>query len=100
MYNIELMVNEHGDGAFQLQEGSSQLGMMDVNIAGKVLTVNHTEVIPEAEGKGLAKMLFEAMLEYARKQHMQVVARCPYVLMQFKRHPERFADVWKKGSPA
>jgi len=26
---------------------------------------------------------------------MQVVVFCPYVLAQFKRHPEMYNDIWK-----
>ena len=59
------------------------------------LTVYHTEVFPAGEGKGIGKKLLEHMVEYARKNNLMVIALCPYVFAQFKRHPELYADIWK-----
>jgi predicted GNAT family acetyltransferase len=53
-------------------------------------------VSPKAEGKGFAKMLLEAMVDYVRKHDMKVIPLCPYVHLQFRRHPEQYADIWLK----
>ena len=67
---------------------------MIISISGKELTVYHTEVVPEAEGKGLAKKLLDAMVSYAREHKMKVIPLCPYVHAQFKRHPDEYKDVY------
>ncbi|HEU5364304.1 MAG TPA: N-acetyltransferase [Hanamia sp.] len=36
------------------------------------------------------------MVDYARTNQLKVIALCPYVLSQFKRHAEEYHDVWKK----
>lgn len=96
MESITLKLNEKQHGAFYVMEGEERLGEMIIGIAGDVLTAYHTEVFPAGEGKGLGKKLLEAMVEYARAHKMKVLALCPYVHAQFKRHPEAYADIWKR----
>ena len=96
MNNIQLKLNEHGRGGFYMMDGEDEIGEMAVSISGNELTAYHTEVAPEAEGKGLAKQLLNEMVAYARKNHLKVIALCPYVHAQFMRHADDYADVWKK----
>jgi hypothetical protein len=95
MEEVKLNLNEKGHGAFSIMEGAEQLGEMVVSVSDKNLTVYHTEVSAQAEGKGLAKKMLNAMVVYARNHGLKVIPLCPYVHAQFKRHPEEFADVWK-----
>ncbi len=97
MEEIKLNLNEKGHGAFTIAEGTAQLGEMVVSIVGTDLTVHHTEVVPEAEGKGLAKKMLNAMVEYARENNLKVITLCPYVHAQFKRHGEEYADIWNRA---
>jgi predicted GNAT family acetyltransferase len=96
MEDVQLNLNEKGDGAFYIMDGADLMGEMVVNISGNDLTVYHTEVSPKAEGKGLAKKLLATMVDHARNNKLQVIPLCPYVHAQFKRHSEEYADVWKK----
>ena len=95
MDEIQLSLDDKGQGAFFIQENGQQLGEMVLSVSKEAVTVYHTEVAPEAEGKGLAKKLLDAMVAYAREKQLQVVPLCPYVLAQFKRHPDEYADLWK-----
>src|SRR5687768_9756082 len=96
MQEIKFILNEKGHGGFYILEGTEQLGEMVISISGNKLTVYHTEVSPKAEGKGFARMLLDAMVEYVRKHDLKVIPLCPYVHLQFKRHPEQYADIWLK----
>ena len=96
MEEIKLTLDEKGDGHFYAMDGGEQLGEMEVNISGDNLTVYHTEVVPQAEGKGLAKKLLATMVDHARKNALKIIPLCPYVHAQFKRHPDEYADVWNK----
>jgi hypothetical protein len=96
MDDVTMNVNQNGDGGFYIMEGEEQVGEMVINISGDRLTVFHTEVSPKAEGRGLAKKMLSAMVDHARTNHLKVVPLCPYVHAQFKRHPEEYADLWKK----
>ena len=48
----------------------------------------HTGVPEKLEGRGLARELATAGLQYAREQGLKVVPLCPYVASYIKRHPE------------
>ena len=91
---VRLQLDEKGHGAFHIMDENEQVGEMVVSVSGKKLTVYHTEVMPKAEGKGFAKKMLNAMVGYARKNDLRVIALCPYVHAQFKRHPEEYADIW------
>ena len=96
MDDVTLKLNEKGHGGFYILDGAEQMGEMAISIAGNNLTVYHTEVSREAEGKGFAKKLLTAMVEYARGKGLKVIPLCPYVHAQFKRHPEEYNDIWNK----
>ena len=96
MDTIELQLDEKRHGGFYIMDGTEQLGEMEISIDGDELTVYHTEVEPKAEGKGLAKKLLAAMVDHARKNGLRVIPLCPFVHAQFKRHPEEYADIWKR----
>ena len=61
-------------------------------LADGVMTLNHTEVSPEAQGRGIASRLVHAVLEEARWLGYKVVPRCPFVGQYITRHPE-FSDL-------
>lgn len=96
METIKLELNEKKHGAFNIYDEGKKLGEMIISIKDDLLTVYHTGVEPEAEGKGFAKKLLEEMTNYVRKNKMMVLPLCPYVHAQFKRHPDEYADIWKK----
>jgi predicted GNAT family acetyltransferase len=97
MEDVKLELDEKRHGHFYILDKEEQVAEMVVSIAGDMLTVYHTEVLPKAEGKGLAKQLLFAMVDHARKNGLKVIPLCPYVHAQFKRHPDDYADVWHKA---
>lgn len=96
MEDVKLVLNNEGRGGFFIKEDNRRIGEMIISIADDELTVYHTEVAPEAEGKGLAKKMLEKMVSYAREHKMKVIALCPFVHAQFMRHEANYADIWKK----
>ena len=95
MDEAQLNLKTNGSGYFYINEGEEKVGEMMIDISGNDLTVYHTEVLPKAEGKGLAKKLLTTMVDYARKNNLKVIALCPYVHAQFLRHPDEYNDIWK-----
>jgi len=52
------------------------------------IEVNHTRVVREAQGQGLAGVLYRAMIAHAREHGLQVTPTCSYVIRMFERFPE------------
>jgi predicted GNAT family acetyltransferase len=97
MEEVKLQLDKKGHGHFYISDEGEQLAEMVVSVSNSLLTVYHTEVLPKAEGRGLAKQLLAAMVEHARKNGLKVIPLCPYVHAQFKRHAGDYADVWHKS---
>ncbi len=89
-------LDKNGHGKFYILEAEEQIAEMEVSVSENVLTVYHTKVSTKHEGKGLAKNLFTSIIEYARKNGLKIIALCPFVHAQFKRHPEEYAALWKR----
>jgi predicted GNAT family acetyltransferase len=83
-------------GAFLLEEDNTRMAEMVFRISGANMTVFHTEVDPSLQGKGVSTKLFNMMVSYARENNLKVIPLCAYVLAQFQRHPDQYADIWKK----
>nr|WP_314257492.1 GNAT family N-acetyltransferase [uncultured Devosia sp.] len=56
------------------------------------ITVDHTGVPPEYEGRGIAAKLVNKAVADAREQGFKIMPVCSYVVAQFRRHPE-WADL-------
>jgi len=61
------------------------------------IIVNHTLVDPKLRGKGVAAKLYHAMVEYARKNKLQVTPTCSYAERMFERYPDD-TDVLRKAA--
>lgn len=53
-----------------------------------VLSIHHTGVPSEFEGRGIAARLVNAAIADARAQGFKIEPLCSYVAAQFRRHPE------------
>lgn len=96
MAEIKLELDAKNHGGFNLYDGGEKIGEMVVAINNSTLTVYHTEVDENQGGKGYAKQLLDTMVAHARENNLKVIALCPYVHAQFKRHPEAYSDIWLK----
>jgi predicted GNAT family acetyltransferase len=52
------------------------------------ITLLHTEVPPELEGRGVATAIIEKTLNYIEKNHLRLVPLCPFIITYIKRHPQ------------
>jgi predicted GNAT family acetyltransferase len=93
---VQLKLDDTGKGAFFIEEGGKRVAEMVISISGNNLTVYHTEVSEALKGKGVSTMLLETMVKYVRDNNLKVIPLCPYVNVQFKRHHEKYDDIWNK----
>ncbi|MBU1307420.1 MAG: N-acetyltransferase [Alphaproteobacteria bacterium] len=57
-----------------------------------IITITHTGVPPDFEGRGIAAKLVSYAIADARQHHFKIHPVCSYVVAQFRRHPE-WADL-------
>jgi uncharacterized protein len=63
-------------------------GRIEYRLDAGVMTVEHTEVDPALEGRGVAGALVRAALEHARREGWKVRPECSYTRSYMERHPE------------
>jgi len=100
MDDIQLKLEPNGKGAFVIEQNGKRLAEMVIAVDQQNLTVYHTEVSQQLKGQGVATKLLTTMVDYARQHQLKVIALCPFVRAQFKRHTELYADVWNQDSNA
>jgi len=59
---------------------------------GQALVLTHTFVPPSLRGKGLAGLLVQHVLNFARKEQKKVEPQCSYAATFMNQHPE-YADL-------
>ena len=96
MNDIALKLDSDGKGSFFIDQEGERLAEMVIRIEDNNLTVYHTEVSEKLKGQGVATKLLSTMVAYAREHQLKVIALCPYVSAQFKRHPEEYKDIWNQ----
>lgn len=66
-------------GVFYIEDKGQQIAVLTYVFAGETkFIIEHTEVNPGNEGKGLGKQLVDAAAEYARKNELKILPLCPY----------------------
>ena len=56
--------------------------------ADGTIIIDHTGVPHEFEGRGIALRLVKRAIADAREGEFRIVPQCPYVAVQFRRHPD------------
>ena len=86
--NIKHQQNDEG-GSFSYHYEGKRVGeMFYTNLKDGKLSIDHTEVDPSMEGKGIGKLLLEELVYYVRENKIKVIARCSFASAKFKSHPE------------
>lgn len=86
----EIKQRDNGDkGAFEIYFEGSKAGEMTYTWAGEdKFIIDHTEVDEAYSGKGLAKQLVIAGVEYAREHGKKVIPLCTYAKATIGKNPE------------
>jgi uncharacterized protein len=77
---------------FELRVDGEVAGFMTYKRDDPTLALNHTEIDPRFEGRGLGTVLIRTVLDNARAEGAAVLPFCPFVRGFLKRHPE-YVDV-------
>lgn len=88
-----VVVNNEEEKRFEVVLGES-LAMIEYQRAGKNIIYTHTEVPEAFEGKGIAKKMAFAAMEFAKDNGLKVQALCPFVAKYVREHPEYHSITW------
>ncbi len=81
--------NDEKKGIFELFYDGQRAGEMTYTWAGEdKFIIEHTGVNQEFGGKGLAKQLVIAGVEFARKNHKKIIPLCPYAKATIEKNAE------------
>jgi uncharacterized protein len=87
---MEIIRKEEGSkGRYQAMEGATEAGHMTFSAAGAdKFIIDHTEVSPAYNGKGVGKLLVMAAVEYARTHSLKIIPLCPFAKKVFDKTPD------------
>ncbi|NEM97727.1 GNAT family N-acetyltransferase [Pontibacter burrus] len=71
--------------------------MIEYKLQPGVITVLHTEVPKELEGRGIAGTMTKFALEHIRAKGLALIPLCPYMRAYLKKHPE-YNDLVRDGT--
>ncbi|MBO3697922.1 GNAT family N-acetyltransferase [Roseivirga sp. E12] len=76
-------------GEFQLWKDEKMVAhMMFAKPLADRIIIQHTQVDQSQKGKGLGKLLFDQMIDYAKSNDLSVIPRCNFTQKMFERFPE------------
>lgn len=91
---IELKENDSKGLAIAL-ENQKRIGTITYSIAGReLIIIDHTEVEPEYNGKGIGKKILFKIVEMAREKNIKIIPLCPFAASMFRK-VEDIKDVLK-----
>ncbi|MBO9585211.1 MAG: N-acetyltransferase [Flavobacterium sp.] len=82
-------INDTKRGYFEAIEDGKEAGKMTYTWAGdSKFIIDHTEVSPDFNGKGVGKKLVMAAVDYARTNNLKIIPLCPFAKSVFEKVPE------------
>jgi predicted GNAT family acetyltransferase len=84
---MELIIKEQNNKGFAMaREDGRRAGMMTYSIPDSgFIIIDHTQVEPEFNGKGVGKALLMKLVEMAREKHIKILPLCPFASAMFKK---------------
>lgn len=81
------------NGTFFIEENGTRQAEMTYVFAGPAkFIIDHTEVFPGNEGRGLGKILVQAAVDFAREKGLKILPLCPFAKKVFEKTYD-YADV-------
>lgn len=81
--------SSEGQNYFAISNGAQKIGILTYSMPTPgVMVIDHTEVDADHQGKGLARQLVMAAVNFAKENNLKVNPLCPYADRVFKASPE------------
>ncbi len=89
---IGLELNDKNGYFYVSINGKSEAKLTFVFAGNDKIIIDHTEVNPGNNGKGLGKKMVVKVIEFAREKNITIIPLCPFAKSIFDKNPE-FRDV-------
>jgi len=88
---VEIQLKElDAKGYAMARDNKKRAGMMTYSIAGpELIIIDHTDVEPAYNGKGVGKQMLYKIVETAREKNIKIIPLCPFASAMFK----KFGDI-------
>ena len=85
----DIQHEEHGHrGSFFMTRGDKRVARLTYSRGNeRLVIIDHTEVDPSLEGRGIARGLLDAAVAWARETGTKFMVTCPYASSQFAKDP-------------
>ncbi len=81
--------NNEKNGEFEAFFDGKHAGLMTYTWAGNdKFIIDHTEVEPAYNGKGVGKEMVLSAVDFARKNHIKIIPLCPFAKATFQRNED------------
>ena len=75
-------------GIFYIKQDENTIAELTYSINDDVMVIDHTEVQPEHEGKGLGSQLVSESYDFAKKNNRKIDPLCPFAEVVFDRNDQ------------
>lgn len=89
--------DDPANSRYELLVDGRLAGFAQYRLAGDRITMFHTEVEPEYEGRGLGDELASSALDDIRRRGLALVPLCPFISAYIRRHPDGYLDLVVPG---
>ena len=93
---MEILLKEDSTKGFAMaRDNNKRVGMMSYSVAGsELIIIDHTDVEPSYNGKGVGKQMLYKIVEMAREKNMKIIPLCPFAASVFRKSDD-IKDVLK-----
>lgn len=77
-----------GDSRVEARLGDALVGFVGYRVADGRMTLLHTQVMSDQEGRGIGTRLASGAIDVARERGLAVSVRCPFIIAWLARHPD------------
>ena len=81
------------ESRYELLVDGQLAGVARYRLDGERITMYHTEIEREYEGRGLGAELARSALDDVRRRGLGLVPRCPFIAAFIRRHPDDYLDL-------
>lgn len=86
-------LSANGGVFYYLEKGEEIAEISYRNLDGNKIVLDHTWAKVDARGKGIGKILFDKVVEFARSEHLKIVPLCAFVKYIVERNKKEYADI-------